>query len=123
MNVAAVLLDRLRASGFLIARADDGRIWVKPVSRLSDDDRAAILENRPALLELLDAAPVPVGDALTDAINRTCDLRDDDDKNRAGLIAECLALPLAGQADMLAHFEEQAAIWSRACGLISTAVH
>ena len=46
--------------------------------------------------------------ALAAAINRACDVRGDSDTNRAGLLAECAALPPEGQADMLAHFTLEA---------------
>jgi hypothetical protein len=49
--------------------------------------------------------------ALAAAINRACDARGDSDANRAGLLAECAALPPEGQADMLAHFTLEAARW------------
>jgi hypothetical protein len=52
--------------------------------------------------------------ALVRAINACCDLRGDDDRNRAGLIAECSALTPAGQADMREHFEQETANWQRA---------
>lgn len=53
-----------------------------------------------------------LADALAAAINRACDVRGDDDGNRAGLLAECAALPPEGQADMLAHFTVEAARWA-----------
>ena len=49
-----------------------------------------------------------LGKALAAAINRACDVRGDDAVNRAGLLAECAALPTEGQADMLAHFTLEA---------------
>jgi hypothetical protein len=51
--------------------------------------------------------------ALAAAINRACDIRGDDDANRAALLGECAALPPASQADMLAHFTLEAARCSR----------
>jgi hypothetical protein len=52
--------------------------------------------------------------ALAAAINRACTLRGDTEANRAGLLAECAALPPEGQADMLAHFTLEAARWGGA---------
>lgn len=49
--------------------------------------------------------------ALATAINRACDVRGDSDANRAGLLAECAALPPEGQADMLSHFLIEAVRW------------
>ena len=51
---------------------------------------------------------------LRDSINRCCDERRDDARNRAGLIAECLALSPEHQADALEHFRTEAARWQRA---------
>lgn len=51
---------------------------------------------------------------LRDSINRCCDARDDDERNRAALIAECMSLPPSGQADMQEHFEYEALRWERA---------
>ena len=56
--------------------------------------------------------PTPVG--LVKAINRCCDARGDDDRNRAALIAECAELTPAEQADMTDHFNAETAIWHRA---------
>ena len=55
------------------------------------------------------------GAALVKAINRCCSARCDDDANLAALIAECVALDAAGQADMLAHFSAEADRWERSC--------
>ena len=48
---------------------------------------------------------------LRDSINRCCDARGDDARNRAALIAECMRLLPSGQADMKEHFEQEAARW------------
>jgi hypothetical protein len=47
--------------------------------------------------------------ALVAAINRTCDVRGDNDGNRAALIADAMALSIDLQADLLAHFTVEAA--------------
>lgn len=49
--------------------------------------------------------------ALAAAINRTCDARGDDGRNRAGLLTECAQLTPEAQADLLAHFTIEAARW------------
>jgi hypothetical protein len=56
-------------------------------------------------------------EALAAAINRACDLRGDDDANRAGLLRECAELAPEAQADMLAHFTLEAARWRAVSGL------
>ena len=52
--------------------------------------------------------------ALIDAINRCCDARGDDDRNREALIAEAASLTARNQADMREHFEQEAATWAAA---------
>lgn len=84
---------------------------VAPAAALTDAHRQAIREHRTELLALLAGTPA----TLVNAINRCCDVRGDDDANRAALIAECNALDAAGQADMLAHFSSEADRWERAC--------
>lgn len=60
------------------------------------------------------AAPraTPLQRALADAIDRCCDARGDDDRNRQALHRECMGLSAHGQADMLAHFTLEAARWA-----------
>ena len=56
---------------------------------------------------------------LVDAVSRACEIRGDGEVNRrgGGLIAECSALPLDGQADMRDHFNGVARLWRAAIGL------
>lgn len=51
---------------------------------------------------------------LVAAINACCDFRGDDDRNRAGLISEASNFTPHQQADLIEHFDEQAAICTRA---------
>lgn len=44
--------------------------------------------------------------ALLSAITEACRLRGDDDANRDALVAECLTLDAAMQADLTAHFND-----------------
>ncbi|GCL61022.1 hypothetical protein [Pseudaquabacterium pictum] len=59
-------------------------------------------------------APQPLGSpdslsrALAEAIGAACAARGDNESNRAALLAECLQLDAAGQADMLEHFRAEA---------------
>lgn len=53
-------------------------------------------------------------DRLTDAINRCCAARGDDERNRLALLTECQGLPEADQTDLAEHFEEEAARWEAA---------
>ena len=90
-----------RVSLATVANPATWLIQVPPISQLATLAGVAS-ERRPAegLVE-----------ALADAINRACDIRGDDAINRAGLLAECAALPPEGQADLLAHFTIEAARW------------
>lgn len=103
------LLQHLRGAGFRLDVAGD-KLMVAPAAALTDAYRQAIREHRTELLALLAGTPA----TLVNAINRCCDVRGDDDANRAALIAECSALTAPEQADMREHFELQAAIWRRA---------
>lgn len=107
---APELLQHLRGAGFTID-AIDGGIRVAPASALTDAQRQAVRTHKPQLLALL-TCPTPAG--LVKAINRCCDARGDDDRNRAALIAECAELTPAEQTDMREHFEAEAAMWQRA---------
>lgn len=55
--------------------------------------------------------------ALIDSINRCCDVRGDDDRNRADLIAEAATLPPHLMADAREHFDAEAERFSHACAL------
>ena len=104
MSALAELID-----AGLTLRTDGDRLIVTPASALTESLRKRIREEKPALLRSVRSAEALAG-ALVDAINRTCDARGDDARNRAELIVECSNLPAHGQADMLGHFEQRAAI-------------
>lgn len=53
---------------------------------------------------------------LAAAIRAACAARGDSSENRDALLAECLAMDDAGQADMLAHFRAEAAAWAAGAG-------
>jgi len=114
------LLVELGCAG-LTATADGDRLVIRPASRLTDDIRSAVRKAKTELLALLiGGVTEPVHSrqacgeldaALAVAINRACDVRGDDDANRAALLAACALLPRAGQADMLEHFMIEAVGW------------
>ena len=68
--------------------------------------RVALTSTRNTQLSGLTAHRLPT--ALVCAINRCCDARGDDDRNRAALIAESSELSLHDQADMREHIETEA---------------
>jgi hypothetical protein len=53
---------------------------------------------------------------LIAAVNRCCDVRGDDDGNRAALIADCKLLAPHEQADMLEHFDGETRRYTRQSG-------
>jgi hypothetical protein len=61
----------------------------------------------------------PVSAGLANAIARCCDVRGDDEANRAALLAESENLDEDMQAEMQQHFEDQARMWRRAIRGIS----
>ena len=50
------------------------------------------------------------------SINRCCDARGDDARNRASLIVESAAFAPHEMHDSIEHFDQETAIWLRACG-------
>lgn len=110
-GVLQTLLDGLAAEARCYPVTPTPSSWVTP----EPAPMLARTRVTPVTRELGDAVDQDVrqdlAEALAAAINRACDARGDDDANRAGLLAECAALPLDGQADMLAHFTIEAARW------------
>ena len=51
------LLDRLRSEGLTVSIHSNGGLWVEPAARLTDDIRALIRANKPALLQALADQP------------------------------------------------------------------
>lgn len=83
--------------------------------------------NRIEVSSVLSAPPRPIVEAsihlgaqLTAAIHECCDLRGDDDMNRAALIREAGGMDMPAQADLLEHFREEALRWRCATGTDKT---
>lgn len=93
------VLQDLRALGVSV-RIDGGNLIANPRSLLTDEHREALRADKPALLSL----PAE----LARAIHRCCDVRGDDDGNRAALILECMVLPAWEQRELVAHFNHEA---------------
>jgi hypothetical protein len=91
MNVLRALLD----AGLTI-ESDGELLVVSPAGHITPDIRTLIRENKPSLLAYV--RQVEQGSAtLIAAINRCCNARGDDPKNRAELIDECGRLLRAGR--------------------------
>ena len=110
-------LQTVLAAG-LHLHADSNRLIVTPASLLDDSLRDLIRAHKPELWAAARDAEVTFAN-LVDAINRCCDLRGDDDRNRDGLIAEAADYATEAQLDLIEHFDEQAAIWRRVTGAAS----
>lgn len=91
----------------LTLRTDGDRLIVTPASALTDSLRELIRERKPELLVSVRRAEVLAADLIA-AINRCCDARGDDERNRAALIAESSQLTPHEQADMRDHFHSEA---------------
>jgi hypothetical protein len=113
---AAELLQSLRLAGFTLD-VDGTRLLVAPGRCLTDGQRALIRHHKAGLVALVAPGRGDLAEALAAAIDRACSLRGDTEATRAGLQAECAALPLEAQADMLAHFTVEAARWAAASGM------
>ena len=95
-------------ANWLILDASDTRECVaNPANRLTQSPPISRLATL-AKVSGPEAEAQSLAEAPAAAINRACDVRGDDAVNRAGLLAECAALPTEGQADMLAHFTLEA---------------
>ena len=96
-------------------RTDGDRLIVAPSSLLDDTLRDLIRAHKGELLAAARDAEVTFAN-LVDAINRCCDLRGDDDRNRDGLIAEAADYSVEAQRDLIEHFANETAIWRAATG-------
>lgn len=105
---AAQLLDRLHSVGLSLT-TDGERLLVTPRQLLTDELRAEIQHHRAELIAAVGACA-----ELFAAINAACDERGDDDANRRALLAECSRLLPEQQADLIAHFAGQAAVYRAA---------
>lgn len=91
-------------------------VQLAPRDRATKGDELHVASTRACNTQPSALTAPRVAQALVAAINRACNLRGDDDANRAGLIAECHALSLEQQIDMLEHFRAEAARWAKATG-------
>lgn len=100
----------------LTLRSDGERLIVTPASALTEPLRGLIRDRKPELLVSIRRAEALTADLLA-AINRCCDVRGDNDRNRSDLIAEAATLPPHLMADAREHFVAEAERFSHACAL------
>ena len=102
MNPSAILAT-LWAAGITLRLTPDFQNLVVPAGRLTTDQRALVLENKPALIQFLVEAHATT-ERLLHAALKVCDGHGDSDMARQEMREQCLALPPHLQADLLDHF-------------------
>lgn len=98
-------LESLVAAG-LSLRTDGEQLIVTPASALTDALRNLIRQNKPRLIADVRNAEALSRDLIA-SINRCCDVRGDDDANRAALISESAQVELRLLADLREHFDQE----------------
>ena len=106
------LLLLLMEIGFTLS-SEGSSLVVVPASELTDPLRDLIRDNKAELLAAVREAERGAADLIA-SIGHCCDVRGDDDRNRAALIVESALLVPHEQADMLAHFEAETTRWQQA---------
>ena len=104
MTPQEILAD-LWASGITLRITADSANLAAPAGRLSAEQRALVLTHKAELLTFLQAAHATTAE-LIQAATRACDCHRDSEAARAQMRADCLALPLHLQDDLLEHFRQ-----------------
>jgi hypothetical protein len=102
MTADAILIDLWRDS-ISVRLSPDGAHLVVPAGRLTPQQRAIVLENKPDLIQYLHAAHGTT-ERLLMAAMQVCDQHGDNDGARQEMREQCLALPPHLHADLLEHF-------------------
>ena len=110
-------LQTVLAAG-LTLHADGERLIVSPASLLDDKMCDLIRAHKFELLAAVRDAEVTFS-KLIEAIRDCCAVRGDDAANVEALIREVPDYDTEAQRDLIAHFNEQAAIWRRVTGAAS----
>ena len=104
MTANEILID-LWHHGIDVRLTQDHQNLVVPAGRLTPEQRAQVLDHKPALIKLLTDAAATTAQLLAAAM-QVCDRHGDAEPARQEMRAECLALPPHLQADALAHFQQ-----------------
>ena len=100
---AAGVLSKLWHAGITVGLTPNGENLIVPAGRLTPEQRAMALENKPELIQLLIDAHRTTERLLSAAMS-VCDRHGDNDAARQEMRDQCLALPPHLQADLLEHF-------------------
>ena len=100
---ATDILTTLWQAEISVRLTPDHQNLVVPAGRLTLDQRALVIENKPELIRLLIDAHDTTERVLAAAM-KVCDRHGDDDAVRQEMREQCLALPPHLQADLLEHF-------------------
>ena len=103
MTADAILIDLWRDS-ISVRLTPDGEHLAVPAGRLTPEQRAMLLDNKPDLIRFLRDAHATTERLLVAAM-RVCDRHGDNDTARKEMRDQCMALPPHLQADLLEHFK------------------
>ncbi|AEB82849.1 hypothetical protein [Alicycliphilus denitrificans] len=104
MTAEAILADLL-ACGITPALTPDGAGIVVPAGRLTGEQRAAVRDHKPELIERIREA-ARLTEALLAATMRACDAHGDGEQAREQMRQDVLATPPHLRADLLDHFKQ-----------------
>lgn len=99
---AEALFRKLGASGIRL-QLDGDDLLVRSAQPLDQELREAIRDQKPALIEFLNAAH-ETAEQLLAAAMLACDHHGDSEDARAQMVRECLATPPELQRDLMEHF-------------------
>ena len=98
------ILRELWSAGICLKLTNDGQNLTVPAGRLSQHQRAWVLENKPALVEFLREVDATTT-ALIAAAMHVCDLYGDNASKREAMRLDCLTVPAHLRLDLLEHFQ------------------
>ena len=98
------ILATLWAHQIALTLTPDGQNLTAPKDRLTPQQRALIMSNKPALVEFLIEARQTTAQ-LIEAAMRVCDRHGDAEPARQEMRDQCLELPPHLQIDLLDHFK------------------
>jgi hypothetical protein len=95
---------RLYDAGLSLSAAGQ-KLLAAPASRLTDELRDLIRDNKPQLMSLLAESHKTTADLLAAAM-RACDQYGDSEQAREQMRSDCMTTPLHLRADLLAHLNK-----------------
>ena len=98
------ILSELWSAGICVSVTNDGQNLILPAGKLSQHQRAMVIENKPALVQFLREVDASTT-ALIEAAMHVCDFYCDDEPNREAMRLDCLTVPAHLRLDLLEHFQ------------------